>query len=286
MKHLSFKILILCVLLPPVLYVLSVQAMQGYLDGRYENEIHSIYIGDTQPLFDGSVTLENAIDQNIGGYLKSRRALDWGANITVSVTTRQGTILYPAIYDKDDPLVSADPIRVAAANYETLKEGLLLNVELNIDHNTLISNLMLAFYIFLSLALLYGHYRSGSRKARQEDLQKQSEIDRLQQLEKNFSGSITSLAEDRQKLNIELADIRKKLTDEQSKASQNEDAMINEIVSLEERIEKNIALQAEKETEIGTLKETINSLEISRKKTGQRKKKGLDIVQKTLQDPV
>ena len=65
MKFLSFKILFLCVLLPPFLYIFSIKSVERQLKDLYASEIEDIYTGDPQPLFDGSVRLRDAINKNI-----------------------------------------------------------------------------------------------------------------------------------------------------------------------------------------------------------------------------
>ena len=48
MKYFPFKILILCILMPPILYIASVQVLENQLQSRYSHEIEEIYIGDTK----------------------------------------------------------------------------------------------------------------------------------------------------------------------------------------------------------------------------------------------
>ena len=45
MKYFSFKIVILCILLPPVVYIFSVQSLETHLKNRYTNEIEVLVIG-------------------------------------------------------------------------------------------------------------------------------------------------------------------------------------------------------------------------------------------------
>ncbi|MCP4105432.1 MAG: hypothetical protein GY749_07835, partial [Desulfobacteraceae bacterium] len=71
MKYFSFKILILCMLLPPVLYIFSVQYLlqkiyiDNHLKNRFASEIEDIYIGDTRLLFEGNMRLKDAVKNNI-----------------------------------------------------------------------------------------------------------------------------------------------------------------------------------------------------------------------------
>ena len=99
MKFLSFKILILCILLPPILYIFSLQSIESHLNKRYAKEIGDIYTGDTRPLFDGSMRLKDAINNNIDRYLQSKEILSLGIKAKVTVATKQNTILYPAVFN-------------------------------------------------------------------------------------------------------------------------------------------------------------------------------------------
>lgn len=273
MKYLSFKFLILCILLPPVLYIFSVQSIESRLKTRYTNEIEDIYIGDTRPLFEGSIRLKDAVNKNIDQYLQSKVMISWGVKVDVTVTTKQDKILYPAVFDEEGSLLPPDPIQVAADNYSLMNEGLVLNVDLVLEHNTLLANAILAFYICLYVLLLYHYYRTGEKKARQEDTEKSSEITRLQELEKNHSDNLKALVQDKNNLKSEIIKTKKQLKKEKIKASRNEEEMIKEIIALEDKINKNLALQNEKQDEIDTLIEKIKLFEKERLRESKQKTK-------------
>jgi len=276
MKFVSFKVIILCILLPPVFYIFTVQSLERHFKSQYSEEIEGIYTGDTAPLFDGSITLKDAINNNIDRYLTGKASLSWGIATKVTVTTKRGTILYPAVFvNEEDSLLQSDPMQVAADNYNLMNEGLLVSVDLKLEHNTKLSNSILAFYIFLSVLVLYFYYRAGLDKARHEDMEQRSEIERLLKIEKEHLDNLLGLEQDREKLTSEIVKIKKWLEDEKIKASKNEDEMIKEIVTLEEELDHNLALQIESEEEIGALKEKIERFE--RRK---RRKKGDSTVRK------
>ncbi len=262
MKFLSFKIFVLCILLPPILYICSLNFAESHLKNQYAGEIEDVYIGDTRPLLDGSVRLKNAINQNIDRHLRSKQLITYGVKTEVTVLTKQGTILYPPIFeDEADPLLMTDPMGIAAENYQLMNEGLLVNVEVSIPHNTLISILMLASYMLLSLLFLYLHYGAGIRKERQADKEKSREISRLQELERNRADSLKSLEKERERLAAESGRIKISIENEKAKASKNEEGMIEEIVTLEEEI---VTLEEEikdQQEEIEALKEGIRRLE-------------------------
>ena len=281
MKFFSFKILILCILLPPVLYIISVQSIERHLKNRYAKEIRDIYTGDTQPLFDGDITLKDAVNKNIDHYLQSKIMILGGVKTNITVTTKRNTILYPAVFeDEKDSLLPPDPLQVAADNFKLMNEGLVINVDVVLEHNTFISNAILAFYICISVLVLYIYYRSGIKKAIQEDTEKSREVARLQELEKNNTDMLKALAQDKKNLKTEIAKIKKKLKKERIKASINEDEMIKEIIELEEKFNENIVLQNEKQQEIDTLKEKMKFFEKERLQDIKQKTKLFDSIRK------
>lgn len=281
LKFLSFKILILCILLPPILYIFSLQSIESHLNKRYAKEIGNIYTGDTRPLFDGSMRLKDAINNNIDHYLQSKAILSLGVKAKVTVATKQNTILYPAVFnDEEGDIPPSAPIQVAADNYNLMNEGLVVNVDLILEHNTLLSNTILAFYICISVLVLFFYYRSGIKKARQEDTEKETEIARLLEFEKNHTSKLKDLIKVKQKLISEIIKIKRKLVHERIRASKNEDDLIKEIVVLEENMNENIALQNEKQEEINVLKEKIKLFEKERQKENKQKTNSFNTVRK------
>jgi len=267
--------------MPPILYVFSVKSLEKNLYGKYTGEIEGFYMGDTRPLFEGSVRLKDAINKNIDRYLQSKPILSWGVKLKITVTTKRGTILYPAVFeDEQGSLLQPEPIQIAADNYSLLNEGLKVNVDLILDHNTLLSNTILAFFICLSVAILYFYYRSGIKKGMQEELEKSSEIARLLELEKNHSKNLNALVLDRKNLTFEITEIKKKLEKEQNRANRNEEDMIQEIVLLEEKLKKNLAMQEDQNQEVEILKEKIEQYEKGKRKDAKQKERVSDAVRK------
>ncbi|MCP4108712.1 MAG: hypothetical protein GY749_24725 [Desulfobacteraceae bacterium] len=268
MKYFSFKILILCMLLPPVLYVFSVQYLlqkiyiDNHLKNRFASEIEDIYIGDTRLLFEGNMRLKDAVKNNIEMWQNSKHLLSWGIKANVTVITKKGTIVYPEVFEEQpDPLSQADSTQIAADNYNLMNEGFVINVNLKLEHNTLISNTILGLYIFLFLLVLAFYYRSGVKKAANEELKKSRELDRLLELEKVHNERLKSLEQERENLHSSYETMKTTLKKEKTKASKNEDDMFEEIVALEENINQNLTLQKEREDEINDLKEKIKRLE-------------------------
>ena len=279
MRFLSFKILALCILLPPILYITSAVLIERYVHDRYAREIEETYIGDPQPLLQGSLPLKQAISKNIDRFLQSKSLVALGVRVDVSVTTKNGQILYPAAFEPaDQPPLISDPASVAAENFKLMNEGIVVDVASRFEHNRLLSNGILITSVLLSMLVLFFHYRYAARKAAIEDQEKSLEIDRLRKLETENIQQLEALARERENLQSELEVLKEIFSDEQKRAERNEDDLIEEIESLEQKLVRNIAMQDSQQQEISALKEKIESREKGRRPT--RKARAADTVKK------
>jgi hypothetical protein len=209
MRYFSFKILVLCILLPPVLYTSTVYFLEAHLKDLYKNEIEELYIGDLQPLLDGSVRLRDVINRNIDRYLQDRGLLDRGIEAMVSVMTQPGTLLYPMIPESEyDASLTSDAAQVAAENYALISEGLIIKVETKFKHFEMVSNLILACCILVSVLILYFHYRSAMRKIQDADRARISEIDRLREMERINTERFEALIRERETLKSEFENLK------------------------------------------------------------------------------
>ena len=124
MRFFSIKILVLCILLPPVLYLLTVMVLERQGEARLTRQIEEVYTGDPQRLLDGSLRLENALEANITRYLAASFLTRHGFAVRVSVATRAGKLLYPSSLEPPEPGdAGPDPQRVAVENFALLSEG-------------------------------------------------------------------------------------------------------------------------------------------------------------------
>ena len=281
MKYFPFKILTLCILMPPILYIASVQVLEKKLQSRYSDEIEEIYIGDTRPLFDGSLAIADAITHNIDRYLQTKLLPSWGAKVSVTVTTRSNTIIYPATFSPEGMSTSPVPsIQIAKENYAALNEGFTVWVDVQIARDQFISYAMLTTYVFLAIMVFSFYYRRGSRIAAKETADIQSEINRLSQMEQTHQAKLETLNEQRKYLSDELRKTRKTFASEKEKASRTEDEMIDEIVSLEKSIQENLFRQQAQEEEMSLLKEKISRYEKGTLKPNKQKTKTSEALHK------
>ena len=281
MRYFSFKILVFCILLPPVLYTSTAYFLEGYFRDRYKSEIEQLYIGDPQPLLDGSLRLRDVINRNIDHFLQTRGFLSRGIEVVVTVMTRSGTLLYPIILESEyaSPLTS-NPAQVAANNYALLSEGLVVKVETKFLHFKMVSNLILACCILLSVLILYFHYRSAMQKIQDADRERMSEIDRLQEMERINTERLEASTRERERLKSEFERLKITLEDEKKKAGRNEDELFEEIESLEAKLNENLKLQNARMAEILELKEQIKQHEEGQLKTDRQREKTSEAVTK------
>jgi hypothetical protein len=279
MKYFPFKILILCILLPPVLYIVTLQAVERYLHDTYARELEEIYIGDTKPLFEGYLKVEDAVNRNIDRFLQEKPLLHLGVKAKVTVTTKENRIVYPAAYPEDNVKNSHTPsIPIAEENYRLLNEGLIVSLDLSVAHNHLFSNAILGFYIVLSLLVLSVFYRAGVRRSEAETREKEQEIERLLKLQSDYNRQMVHLGREREQLATEITKAKQRLEDEKEKALRSEDELFDEMVSLEEKLSANVARQEDQLKEIEALKEKIEHYE--RRTGGKHKAKASETAQK------
>jgi len=281
MRYFSFKILVLCILLPPVLYTATAYFLESRLQDVYQREIEEVYIGDAQPLLDGSMRLRDVVNRNIDQYLQARGMLSRGIDVVVSVMTKSGTLLYPVLLDTENALLlTPNPTKVGSENYALMSEGLVVKVETRFKHFKLLSNLILAGCILLSVLILYFHYRSAMQKIQDADRERISEIDRLKEMERISIERLEKSTEERNMLKSEFESVKATLADEKQKANRNEDDLIEEIEALEARLNENLELQNVQQAEIQELKERIKQYKQGQLKTSRQKEKTSDAVAK------
>jgi predicted nucleic acid-binding Zn-ribbon protein len=262
MRFFSIKLLILCILLPPVLYLLTVVVLERHFQERFTRDIEAVYTGDPQSLLDGSVRLREALRANIDRFLRNQRILDYGIALRVTVATKTGETLYPSPFDDAlEANAAPNPVKVAQQNFALLNEGLALQVEARVENNRLISNGILGLYLLTALSVLLLHYRAASRKTGREEGERRRELDRLVGLERANTERLAALQAEREGLQREFEQLKAVMHDERSRAERNEDDLVDEIEALEGRLNANLELQLAQQAEIDSLKSKIADYE-------------------------
>jgi hypothetical protein len=248
MKHFPFKILVLCILLPPLVYVVSLNRLESWLQGRYQAQIAAIYRGNTQALLTGQARLEDALAKNIDAFLKTLWLPRLGVRLQVMVVSGQGTIVYPSAGAfPDDNLFATDPVTTANENRRLLNQGLHLDVAVAIGHDTPFSVSLLLLFVAVALIVLWRFYNLGVRAAQDEALERQREMERLRALQADGSAQLDGLITQRAQLEAQLAQIREELSKEKSKAARTESDLIEELATLEKSLSERQTLQQQLE---------------------------------------
>jgi hypothetical protein len=276
MTFLNFKILFLCLIFPPLLFILTVEAVQGVFLDRYfaaklTRGLENALVGDVRPLLDGSIRIEDQIQKNIRRFLSGQKLVALGVEPDLTVMTRRGALLYPPPLDFRDDLLVSDPVQQAARNLERMQEGLVVHLGLRLGYISWLSLLILIPCLAFSLGILHRHFRLGLRKAREAEAENARRIEALAALEHSGREKLAELGRERDELMSGFDRIKRSLDREKAKALENEDQMIEEIVALEENLRKNMALREEQQQEIVELKEQIRQFEQSKGRGGARK---------------
>ncbi|BBO86889.1 hypothetical protein [Desulfosarcina ovata] len=281
MRYFPFKTLILCVLLPPLVYVFSLQFIENTLQARYDRKLSATYTGDTRDLFDGSIRLQDAIRKNIDAFISNRKLVDWGVHVAITVKTNDGVYLYPDAYnDQRSEIGVGDSVAIARENFKILSEGLIKTIDVKIDHNTPIANAILLFCVLVALLVLFIFYQHGLKLATAEEQARKAALDDLEKDRQNGLDRLKQLETQRYRLSEKIETMRKTLDDERRKASATEDEMMDELLGLEEKIAEHQALKNEQLGEIEHLKVKLEQFEKEKDAQNRQSLKGIAAVKK------
>ena len=211
MKHLSFRIILLCVLLPPLCYGLTIQALSHYLTRKFSRDIEQISTGDVTALLQGTIRLKDAVQANIDQYLDAQPLLAWGVEVNVLVTVGNQTILYPTILDKEPAmLLQGSAMEVARENYSLLNEGLAVTVDVKLPLYQLLPNIIFAVYLSIAVAVLYGFYQRSVRKEKHESEEINKKFDELRRHEEENLSRLEALRQESKRVAAERDRLKKK----------------------------------------------------------------------------
>jgi hypothetical protein len=281
MKYISFKILIACIVLPPLLYVFSVNTLEVRLTRQCYTDLKNIYLSDITDILNGQKSLKESVNAAITNYLEKSKFLRLGGGIDVSVMTKSGTIIFPSVYQNETlDTIPIDPVKQAENNFNILNEGMDIQVEAKIAPYSLPAIFILIFYECFFLLGLYGYYRKGITKARYEEEKRTQELDQLLFLENEQLKSIKTLSDEREMLLSDYDRLQKALESEKIQAEKTEEDLFDEIEQLERKLGDNLSMQQEQHQEIDKLKNKIQELEKSKEIVSKQKQKESDKLEK------
>ncbi|MBN2419503.1 MAG: hypothetical protein JXL81_08985 [Deltaproteobacteria bacterium] len=276
MKNFPFKILFLCIFLPPVLYVFTLNGLEIYLSKKAEIKIESIIIQNNDELLKGKHSIREEINRNIGNYLKGKSFwYDLGINTDIIIKTKNNRVLYPAeLIENKDEFQYGTPgypnyIDVAAENYKILEDGLVKDIEVRIRQNSWLANGILVCYIVVALLILRFFIKKGiklNEEKEKEQIKKieeltnkllsyESELSNIKDKERNYSESIEKLNQEKKTLSSDI------------------DELLEEMERLEKGLKTQQELREKRENEIHSLKTEIEDIRLKYEKPRKKSKK-------------
>lgn len=305
MNHISFRVLFVCIFLPPVMYIFSIQSLEGYLQKQRTKDLANVIIQDYEALYSGRHSIREEINTNIERYTENDRLRPLGVITKILVTTKKGEFLYPFYYEegainsdkgRESESISGESfnyVKVAERNFQILNDGIRLSVDVKVKHNSWLSNSILIFYLFTSILILFWYYK---KRVKDWTVQRENEQKRIDLLSGKLAESEKSLEELSKKeddyiskierLKGEKEDLKSDivlLKDEveiQKKKSLEIDELLEEMEKVEEQASRNIALKEEKEREIKELREEIDQLKRMEERGAKKRRKDIASVEK------
>lgn len=254
-----------------------------YLSQQYAGQIRNIMIGDSKPLLEGSISIEDQITNNIRSFLKEDKLITYfGVRPNIRVVTSQGRILYPVYSDIDVPYKaiddSNDAQEVTKSNFEILSGDLEVQAEIKLSHGSFIGNIIFFVYFGISFGVFFVFYSIGTAKALADQKKTKEIISALQKEEDRYKHVADELKKERQDLFENIKALNARYEEEKRKASINEEEMFQEIISMEEKFNAFIEFKQSKEKEIDELKSKIQTYE--RRKTPKVRRNEFDFISK------
>jgi DNA repair exonuclease SbcCD ATPase subunit len=265
MKLLPFRILFLSILLPPTLYVLTIQGLESFFHARERARLNQILIQDYAGILEGRRTVKEEVARNVAEYLRHDFKFKLGVRTNILVRTKGGQTLYPAEASTElgelgigtgsnrAPLHFVD---IAAENYRILDEGLLLTMDIKVKYNSWLSYGILLFYVLIFAALLH---RLAAKRLRGKEIEYTEQRNRISELSHRLSELQPVLEDIEARENEHLASIDL-LQGEKEHLSKDVEDLFEEISRLESDLESQTALKYELEREVEHFRNELGDL--------------------------
>ena len=282
-RFLSFHILYLCIFLPPVLYILTIQGLERYYQDTWQSQLGHNLLQDRSSVLDGSIRLQDEIKKNIESFFEQKIVADLGVMAQTVVRTGQGNLIYPDYQldiisqqnnlSGDEFVAQLQRAMVARENRQLLEQGLNFHLSVQIPHNTWLANLVLIFYILVFSMLLYRGYQFRLRESEQAEKQQQEELMAARTRFDNARAALAKSARKEQNLRIKLDSFKEKLQEADNRVKQTEEAALEELEMLEEKLAEATSQRESREEEISKLSLELESLDQQKEHQHEKKEK-------------
>jgi outer membrane murein-binding lipoprotein Lpp len=285
MKNFPYKILIICILLPPICYILSLQVLETYFQRHESAVLKEILIRNNNALYEGRYTVKEEIYNNIGEYLSHPLKFRLGVRVNLLVKTADDRILYPTQWKETGELrgdvrfgqgepESLNYVEVAAENFRILNEGIIPSVEIEIRKDSLLANGILLAYVLFSFLFLQRIIKIRLKEAREQE--RRHEI-----LVSNYSEQLQGAKKKLEQIESKESEYIRKihhLGEDKNNLSRDVDELIGEMEKLEAGLNAQRSMKEAMELETFRLNEELERLR--EKVRGPKKRKKPDITSK------
>lgn len=281
MKPFPYKTLFLCIFLPPICYILTVNGLEQYLQRRETAKVRALLIRNVEALYQGRYTVKDEVNRNIAAYLSRDLKYKVGVRTNILVKTKDDRILFPSAGAAEPAGTpdfadrQTDSLRyheVAAENYRILSEGLALLVGVQVRHNSWLSNAILVLYVLVAVLVIQRVVRKGLRESERKEEEQEQVIERLTvqlgQTEAKLSEAETKEAEYLERIN----GLKKDRTD----LARDIDGLLEEIEKQEAGLSEQTRLKEEMAGQVLQLRTELEKLTVKTRK----KKRTADAVAK------
>ena len=284
MRLISFKALIVLVVLPPVMYVTAIQGLERYLEHHYRELLLKQIPGDTQALLAGQVRLADQVEAAADDLMTNAALRQYGATISLAIYTQGGRRLYPPVYSDNslgEPI--GDAMAIASENFALLNDTLDVSLTVAIGHNTVIANSILAISLLISLAGLAILHHRGTQIQTLEEAHRRQEQEALKKREEARKDLLSSLEGQRSQLADDIDAIQAELVAAQDRAARNEADLFDEVEALEKKLQHNLNQQNRQQQRIQELEEQLAGLAKERETLSLQQSKDLEGLRKRLE---
>ncbi|SPD72309.1 hypothetical protein PITCH_A1280055 [uncultured Desulfobacterium sp.] len=289
MRRLPFHILLACIFLPPILYMLSLQALEILVQKKWKAELQGLLVTDGRALLEGRIGIEDEINRNVEKYIASRTILKWGVLAQITVKTGTGKWLYPASakqmlytfnpenYPQERPSPApTETMSIAENNLRVMDEGIELFLSVQIPRNTWIANSLLFVYLAIFTSILYNAYQKSSREGKR--LEKKN-IEALESANKNLLGAQDRLRDVTARETSYLQEIerlKKDLSTVSDRVRETEDEALEQMDQLEKSLRESVGLKEELELEVNRLSSEMEKIEAQQKTPIKKQRKQIE----------
>jgi hypothetical protein len=281
MKRFPFKTLFLCIILPPVCYILTLQGLEVYIKERETKTLERIIIQNSKALLEGRYTVEEEISRNIARSMRGRFINKMGVRSTIDVRTKEGRILYPpriqrrynapglGDYFSNPATAAVNFMDIAEENFKILNEGVVASADIRIEHNGWLSNSILILYILIAAFVIQKVVRKSINRTENWEKEQSEQIQDLTQRLSRLQKQNKETADREEHYRKRIAELQKSKED----LAQDVDGLLEEMETLEHGLAEQQQIKAKRELEVCELKAELGEMKTRLQKPKKVRKK-------------